>query len=296
VVVAAVVLLGGCSLLNREGPEVTCEALEGGAVSACEDSVIARCADGVTVTYEVCDTKLIPGDDICEASWQDRRNHRCGLRETQTNFDVVSIPAGTFTMGDPKNTGKAGMVTVGAFVFDRTEVTAAAYAACVASGKCTPAETYCNAGVAGRENHPINCVDWEQATAYCAAQGRRLPTEEEWEYAARGADVRLFPWGNTAPSNQLCWNGEGNDLGEGNRHSTCAVGSYPSGNSPFGLADMSGNVWEWTSSAYDSSARVVRGGSWRIDDPSLVRSARRWDDPPYQYDDLGFRCAGPPLP
>lgn len=290
VVAAAVVLLGGCSLLNREGPEVTCEALEGGAVSACEDSVIARCADGVTVTYEVCDTKLIAGDDVCKASWQNPRNHFC------TPGEMVSIPAGTFTMGDADYTEKAGTVFVGAFSIERTEVTTSAYAACVASGKCTQAVAgaLCNAGVAGREKHPINCVDWYQAKAYCEAQGRRLPTEEEWEYAARGTDGRLFPWGDTAPTNQLCWDGDGdgNDLGKGNRTSTCVVDSYPSGNSPFGLADMSGNVWEWTSTP-DGSYRVCRDGGWSSDDPSYVRSAHRYGYVPTGlFDFLGFRCAG----
>ena len=216
---------------------------------------------------------------------------------------MVSIPAGTFTMGDADNKAKAGMVTVSAFFMDVTEVTTKAYAACVLSNKCTAASTggsYCNAGVAGRENHPINCVDWNQATAYCAAQGRRLPTEEEWEYAARGTDGRIYPWGNEAPAAQLCWNGAGNDLGAGNRSHTCAVGSYSKGNSSFGLADMAGNVWEWTSSKHgvndpdSSAARVNRGGSWFNDAPSNVRSAdRRGAGPASRYVYLGFRCAGP---
>ena len=176
-------------------------------------------------------------------------------------------------------------------------MTTEAYAACVLSNKCTTTNTSgsCNAGVAGRENHPINCVDWNQATAYCAAQGLRLPTEEEWEYAARGTDGRLFPWGNTAPTNQLCWDGAGNDLGEGNRKNTCAVSSYSSGNSPFGLADMSGNVWEWTSSTFGGgAARVYRGGGWNDYDPSYVRSANRHVyEPTARHVDLGLRCAGP---
>ena len=210
---------------------------------------------------------------------------------------MVNIPAGTFTMGDDQNTEKAGMVTVSAFFMDVTEVTTEAYAACVLSNKCTTTNTSgsCNAGVAGRENHPINCVDWNQATAYCAAQGLRLPTEEEWEYAARGTDGRLFPWGNTAPTNQLCWNGAGNDLGQVNRKNTCAVSSYSSGNSPFGLADMSGNVWEWTSSTFGGgAARVYRGGGWNDYDPSYVRSANRHVyEPTARHVDLGLRCAGP---
>ncbi len=123
---------------------------------------------------------------------------------------------------------------------------------------------------ATRSNHPINCVDWNQANAYCTSVGKRLPTEEDWEYAARGTAGNEYPWGNTpAPSNQLCWNGTGNDLGQGNRRSTCPVGSYPAGNTPLGLA---GNVWEWTSSGYsadysaarDTASRVFRGGGWNV--------------------------------
>ncbi|MBM4359042.1 MAG: SUMF1/EgtB/PvdO family nonheme iron enzyme [Deltaproteobacteria bacterium] len=220
--------------------------------------------------------------------------------------ECVPVPSTWYLMGS--NDGQPDEqpvheVAVAAFCLDRTEVTVAAYAACAAEGKCTPAFAggFCNAGVAGRENHPINCVDWNQATAYCKAQGQRLPTEEEWEYAARGTDGRRYPWGNAAPSNQLCWDGEGNDQGKGNRQSTCAVGAYPSGRSPFGLDDLSGNVWEWTASGYSSSYssprsdtnRVYRGGSWDSDDPSRVRSAARSRVAPTDRSvHLGFRCAG----
>ncbi len=212
------------------------------------------------------------------------------------------IPAGTFTMGDAESTDKAGQVTVAAFCMDTTEVTTTAYVTCVKTGKCRAATTSgsCNVGVAEPGNHPINCVNWNQATAYCAAQGQRLPTEEEWEYAARGTDGRVYPWGNAEPAGQLCWNGEGNSLGKGNRNSTCAVASFPAGNSPFGLSDMSGNVWEWTSSAFSATnaGRVNRGGSWFNDDPSLVRSAYRTGRlPSNQYvAALGFRCAGSLFP
>ncbi len=223
------------------------------------------------------------------------------------------IPAGTFTMGS--NDGAADekpahQVSVAAFCMDTTEVTTAAYTACVQSGKCTAADTgaSCNAGVAERGNHPINCVDWTQATAYCEAQGQRLPTEEEWEYAARGTDSRTYPWGNAEPSNQLCWNGESNNLGKGNRQSTCTVGWFSQGNSPFGLADMAGNVWEWTSSGYSvnytaervTALRVYRGGGWFNDDLSSVRSAFRLGLEPALPDDnfgvIGFRCAGSLFP
>ncbi len=241
---------------------------------------------------------------------------------------MVGIPAGTFTMGDDVHTSKAGQVTVAAYCIDRTEVTTAAYGKCVKAGKCTAADTnkdytdvarsmgigrpdeHCNFGVAGRGNHPINCVYSDVAEVYCKAQGLRLPTEEEWEYAARGTDGRIYPWGNAEPSNQLCWDGPGNNLGEGNRKSTCAVASFPAGNSPFGVADMAGNVWEITSSTFgiedsravfgDSAwvgAKVLRGSGWRVGAPSWVRSAVRYGQHPMPEGNpgnWGFRCAGSP--
>ena len=226
---------------------------------------------------------------------------------------MVGIPAGTFTMGDAKNTSKAGQVTVDAFCMGRTEVTTAAYATCVKSGKCTPAEArsrdyppfswYCNAGVAGRGNHPINCVDWDSAKKYCQAQGQRLPTEEEWEYAARGTDGRIYPWGNAEPNpsgaGQLCWN----RYRDGKTNSTCAVAAFPRDNSPFGVADMAGNVNEWTSSinggthAITASWIISRGGAWIFDDPLIASSAHRGGSESWRRaSDQGFRCAGSPLP
>ncbi|MBM4359323.1 MAG: SUMF1/EgtB/PvdO family nonheme iron enzyme [Deltaproteobacteria bacterium] len=211
---------------------------------------------------------------------------------------MISIPGGTFRMGDGANSGKVGEVVMPPLCMDRTEVTVAAYNSCVARGLCKAADKggTCNTGAAERENHPINCVDWSRAKSFCEAMGQRLPTEEEWEYAARGTDGRTFPWGNDAPKDQLCWNGEGNRVGSGKRTSTCPVGAFPAGNSPFGLADMAGNVWEWTSSG-DEANRINRGGSWFSVGASYVRAADRDRDAPGDRDgDLGFRCAGPTLP
>ncbi len=205
---------------------------------------------------------------------------------------MVSLPGGSFTMGGSKNA-----VTVAPFALDVTEVTVDAYAAC---GKCSKPDTgsACNWGVADRGAHPINCVDWNQATAYCGAQGKRLPTEEEWEWAARGqAKGTTYPWGNEDPGAQVCWDGEGNSLGKGKRQSTCRVGSYARGDAPGGIHDLAGNVWEWTSSNYGASSerRVVRGGSWLAGHAGGLRASSRSDDAPsYRLDFLGFRCARTP--
>jgi formylglycine-generating enzyme required for sulfatase activity len=217
--------------------------------------------------------------------------------------EMVSIPAGTFQMGSNDgewNEQPVHRVSVAAFQMDVTEVTVDAYAACVRAGSCTAAETgeFCKGGEPGKGNHPINCVDWNQATAYCGWAKKRLPTEEEWEYAARGTDGRKYPWGNGAPGSQLCWKRWESKLG------TCAVGDYKAGASPFGVLDLAGNVWEWTSSGYSNGysnsrandTRVIRGGGWYDDYPSLVRAAFR--RVPFRgralvpdfY--LGFRCSG----
>jgi formylglycine-generating enzyme required for sulfatase activity len=214
---------------------------------------------------------------------------------------MCPIPAGTFQMGSTNGVPDeqpVHAVTLAAYELDEFEVTVSQYAACVTAGGCTAAgtDTYCNAGVSGWDNHPINCVDWNQATAYCTWDGKRLPTEQEWEYAARGTDGRKYPWGNEEPDNQLCWSGGGT-----NRYSTCEVGSYPSGKSPFGVQDMEGNVGEWASSLFTpnyssqpiGTARVFRGRSWSSGLAALYAgsSFRDYDASSFQHSELGFRCA-----
>ena len=202
------------------------------------------------------------------------------------------LPAGTFKMGD-----RHDEVTVAEFCMDSTEVTVEAYLDCFNRGRCSAAQTAsdCNAGKPERRIHPVNCVDWTQADAYCRAQGKRLPTEEEWEWAARGGpEARIYPWGNTEPEAEVCWDGIGNDLGQWNRTSTCVVGRHPAGDSPQGIHDLSGNVWEWTSGK-EGTSRVFRGGCWSLDVVEPMRAAYRgWGDTSYQYFFLGFRCASSP--
>lgn len=256
---------------------------------------------------------------------------------------MVPVPAGRFQMGSPDGVGNRDEhpqhdVTLSAYCIDKTEVTAKAYAACVAAEGCSSAlltvnsdefqadevklySRFCNRADK-RPDHPINCVDWNQATAYCTWRRKRLPTEVEWEYAARGNDGRVYPWGNEAPGAKRL-NACGSEcaamgmriLHQGGAkmydasdgwETTAPVGSFPDGASPFGALDMAGNVWEWTADWYVSYAaaagaiprdafRVNRGGGWMNEGASDVRAAVRYPDPPSVRDiNLGFRCASSP--
>jgi formylglycine-generating enzyme required for sulfatase activity len=198
---------------------------------------------------------------------------------------MAHLAAGTFTRGVHHD-----VVTVHPFCLDQTEVTVDAYTACVQAGKCTADLTSgdgCNYGVSGRGNHPMNCVDWTQSAAYCHAQGKRLPSEDEWEWAARGgSEGRAYPWGASEPDAQLCWSGVAK------REGTCAVGSYPAGDAPGGIHDLAGNVCEWTSTSHEGNTRVDRGGGWSNNDASGVSTAfRDWFAGSSRFSFLGLRCA-----
>jgi formylglycine-generating enzyme required for sulfatase activity len=140
-------------------------------------------------------------------------------------------------------------------------------------------------------NRPVVGVCWFEASAYCAWKGVRLPTEAEWEFAARGKDGRKYPWGNK-PASALRLNFAESKIGK-----PSPVGLYPLGMTPEGIADMAGNVWEWTESLYDAKSeeyhafRVLRGGSWFVG-AGICRSAiRNWALPAYRLGDVGFRPA-----
>jgi len=235
--------------------------------------------------------------------------------------DMVPVPAGEFIMGcvaedDPMcgpDERPPHAVEMDNFDIDVTEVTVAAFARCVVSGACEEPESYergrrpyCNWGREDRFDHPVNCISWYQAQIYCDWLGKRLPTEAEWERAARGNSVRTFPWGETSPDcNIIVMSTED---GECRSRSTRPVGSIPANASPYGVLDMSGNVWEWTADWYDPNhyhgtaslnptgppggeERVIRGGGYD-DDERDMRISQRNSDPPWETDDdTGFRCA-----
>ena len=155
-----------------------------------------------------------------------------GGMESKSGLPFVSIPAGTFQYQGERS------VSVKAFRLGASAVTVAAYKKCVDAGACAKPNTGsgCNWDT-DRTDHPVNCVDWNQATAFCKWIGGRLPTEEEREYVASGgSEGRTYPWGNEVPGARACWDGEGSDLGKGNRKTTCAVGSHKAGDSRLGPA------------------------------------------------------------
>lgn len=188
---------------------------------------------------------------------------------------MIHIPAGEFLYGDP-----ARPLSLPAFRIMKTPVTVAQYRAfCLATGLEMPATP----SWGWHDDHPVVNVTWYGAAAYAEWAGMRLPTEEEWEKAARGTDGREYPWGDSWEQAR-CSN---------SKKITEPVGRYPAGASPYGVLDMAGNVWEWCDSWHDSDRRshVLCGGSWNIDNPKIFRCHYRHHDyPSFRYGAYGFRC------
>ncbi len=238
------------------------------------------CAPGTHLENGSC----VPGEGPTVAASASAKASPCGS-------GMTLVPGGFYAYGFKKENTR-----VEPFCMDVTETTAESYAACVKSGKCTDAGMNCAAqstyGVDALKDHPIVCVDFEQANAYCAAQNKRLPTDEEWEWAARGGDkATKFPWGDDAPKDQLCWAGAGPQKG------TCAVGAFKSGASPTGVMDLAGGVFEFTTTKNDdkSPTRVGRGGSWRDGTADAFRANRVGGFARnYRCGFLGIRCVNVP--
>jgi formylglycine-generating enzyme required for sulfatase activity len=216
--------------------------------------------------------------------------------------EMVEVPGGAFTMGSGDADADAdeqpvARIPVETFWIDRVEVTNRRYLRCMEAGRCTPPSGSDPAQHA-RAEEPVTILSWAQADAYCRWAGKRLPTEAEWEKAARGVDGRRYPWGDSfAPGRASA----GRTFGLG------PVGRHPAGASPYGVLDMAGSVWEWTASLYRPypydardgrndptarGARVNRGGSWHYG-PWYVRTTyRATADHGYRrVPDLGARCA-----
>ncbi|MBL8612041.1 MAG: SUMF1/EgtB/PvdO family nonheme iron enzyme, partial [Myxococcales bacterium] len=247
---------------------------------------------------------------------------------------MVRIPGAEVTIGRDDGRGEeapAHRVVVQPFCVDDGEVTAAAYQQCVDGKSCPlPAAraewpgiakeeqktwgALCNFGKRDRSAHPMNCVTYDEAQAYCASQGRRLPSETEWELAARGAEGRAFPWGNDPPGPKrvnACDKGC-TKLGrapdapapllteDDGWEATSPSGQLTEGASALGVFDLAGNVAEWTEGPFcpygqpacGNVARTIRGGSFLSDDPAMLRgSARAKASPQTRAPHIGFRCA-----
>ncbi len=238
----------------------------------------------------------------------------------------VYVPEGAFTMGNFGGTDNPEhTVQLKAYLIDQSEVTNALYLACLQAGACTPPLNNRSAtrpsyyGDAAFANYPVVNVSWYQARDYCKWVGRSLPTEAQWEKAARGTDQRMYPWGKERPA---CPNPIAN-VGYC-QTDTAEVGGFPKDVSPYGAVDMGGNVQEWTADWYDATyytgygagadpvgpafggacpvgsgmpCRVVRGSSWggNISTATTARTGVRfYATPDQQFNTLGFRCASVP--
>jgi formylglycine-generating enzyme required for sulfatase activity len=226
-------------------------------------------------------------------------------------MEMVYVPGGTFQMGSTEGGADeqpVHSVTLDSFWIDQTEVTNAQYARCVAEGICSPPARPSSAtrdsyyGDSQYDDYPVMWVSWDDATTYCQWAGGRLPTEAEWEYAARGPDGHLYPWGNDPPDENLA------NYGYSVRETT-KVGSYPGGQSWVGAMDMAGNVFEWVKDWYgrypsepqvnptgpaSGKYRVLRGGSWNLIEEYVRAAYRYYHVPAMSLVVIGFRCVGEP--
>lgn len=230
---------------------------------------------------------------------------------------MVLVPAGSFTMGSEAgepDERPIHVIGLDDYYIDKYEVTNAQYSKCVNALVCdlpNPTRLYTSTRLA---NHPLVFVSWDMAETFCEWRGARLPTEAEWEKAARGTGLLSYPWGNKFDGNLLnfcdinCTRTGANRSYNDHHDDTAPVGTYEGGKSPYGVYDMAGNVLEWVADWYardyyanspnmdplgpDSGTyRVLRGGSW-INNMDNVRTyVRAFLSPTAAYNYVGFRCA-----
>jgi serine/threonine-protein kinase len=214
---------------------------------------------------------------------------------------MVSVPGGKFMMGCDKQQDPTASpphpVVVAPFYIDKTLVTNAQYVQFVrATGYAAPPGWEQGKYPSGQDNWPVTGVSWPGAQAYARWKGKRLPMESEWEFAARDSDGRLYPWGSNF--NPRLTNSAETGLGHPE-----PVARHPEAASPFGVLDMSGNVWEWCEDDYNlypgnamkvevpAGAKVIRGGSFESDRNHVTTTTRNLDLPVSQSSRIGFRCA-----
>lgn len=232
------------------------------------------------------------------------------------------VPAGEFEMGSANNASNEApihTVYLESYYMDKYEVTNVLYKACVDASRCKPPKqtnTYTRVSYYGSsefDNYPVIYVDWVMAKTYCEWRGASLPTEAQWEKAARGTDGRTYPWGEGIDCGKAnYWRKDGGCVDD-----TTPVGSYESGQSPYGIYDLAGNVWEWTADWYTATyyqnspvenplgpdsgqERVLRSGAWNSNSVNVRSALRDYHTPDHIaandliYFNTGFRCASSP--
>jgi len=213
---------------------------------------------------------------------------------------MVKIPEGTFIMGinqmKSEDNKPEHEIWLASFWIDIYEVTNIQYRGCVAAGVCNEPEDLRFFDDERFADHPVVYLSWYDASDYCQWQKKRLPTEAEWEKAARGDEGNLYPWGDSLYLDKL--NANNQNMG------TTPVGNYPAGASPYGVFDMAGNVWEWVEDWYEAypgsdfqsdlfghKYKVVRGGSWNHPAEDARSTQRDMAHPERAIRVVGFRCA-----
>jgi formylglycine-generating enzyme required for sulfatase activity/serine/threonine protein kinase len=323
VAVAVAALGAGAMFVSRGGDAPTAQAGSGAAASAPAQVVSGAAASASGAL----------------ASSASASEGRCPA-------GMVYHPTGGTYMGSKSLPAYSGaningrMVRLSSFCLDATEVTVKAYEACVTKGICERAadtveytgvddakkklySPFCNARKKDRDDHPINCVSHAMAVTYCKDRGARLPTEAEWEYAARGPAQHDNPWGNEPPDTTRLnaagaeftkWSADNGKTGESTMYTgddgwvgTAPVGTFPAGKSGYGVLDLAGNVWEWTADWYapyvagelvdptgpaTGEEKTIRGGAFNGSDPQWAHPAWRYRKPPSEFSHvIGFRCA-----
>jgi formylglycine-generating enzyme required for sulfatase activity len=277
---------------------------------------ITSCSSSPVTTPEAPDSSEIQGDPLQPGEPLEILETPPLVPKTRISpldgMVMVEIPAGEFYMGKEHDLesgdGPRHRVYLDTYWIDQTDVTNAMYAKCVQAGKCTFTIQHSKSEIhfnnPAYANHPVVFITWDQAVTYCQWVGRRLPSEAEWEKAARGTDGRTFPWGRKPADSTLA---NFNDaIGD-----TTPVGSFPQGASPYSLLDMAGNVRQWVADWYDilfyrnspfqnplgpgiGEKRVLRGGSFK-DPPNGIRVTTRFAHVPNSPGvNRGFRCATTP--